>query len=260
MTSRIKRSVGLLVMAAASVVCGLAQEPGPRSHAQATFLDTLVPEFQLRNQSLADGLWKLAKSPAPFAFGFEQVLKKRLADRDPVEPRLNLDLKNKTVRELLDAMCKADGRFTWSADGVTVNVFPRAVAANNSYLLNRKLKTLELKNATDVQDGLLAIVRQLPPPAEQVANAQLGGDDPYPREPWTVTYQNLTVREVVNRLAAHGGPCGTWIFGGAEDFRSFGFFNTNLRCPERRLPDPKQLVVATTRDAPEGSPESNPQR
>ena len=120
--------------------------------------------------------------------------------------------------------------FTWSMDGTTVNVFPRVIINDDSYLLNRKLERYDLKNATDVDKGLFAMARELPPPFEQIAHAQAGGGDPYPPEPWTVTYYNLTVRQVVNRLALHGGSCGIWIFGGAQDFRSFGFFNTYLHC------------------------------
>jgi len=60
--------------------------------------------------------------------------------------------------------------------------------------------------ATTVDDGLFAIPRQLPPPFEKVS-----------------------VRQIVNRLAVHGGQCAVWILGGSRDFRTFGFFNT-YRC------------------------------
>jgi hypothetical protein len=233
-----------------------ARQTGSPRRSEVKFLDAKVPEFELQNQTLVDGLWMLARAPAPFAFGFEKVLKKRLSDPDIPEPRLRLQLNNKTVREILDALCDADPRFTWSMDGPTVNVFPRAAIDDSSYLLNRKLERFELKNATDVQNGLLAIVRQLPPPVEQVANAQLGGADPYPPEPWTVTYYNLTVRQVINRLALHGGPCGIWIFGGSADFRAFGFFNTYLRCSGRSSPETTESVGPTAKDSRPGySPE-----
>ncbi len=202
------------------------QQSGAQSRVEDKFLDTKIPEFELHNQTLIDGLWQLARGPAPFAFGLEKVLKSKLADPDIPDPHFNLKLKNKTIREVLDALCQADSRFTWSIDGSTVNVFPRAVTNEVSYLLNRRLQRFDLKNATDVDDGLFAIARELSPPFEQVASAQAGGADPYPPEPWTVTFENVTVRQVINRLAAHGGPCGIWIFGGAKDFRSFGFFNT----------------------------------
>lgn len=213
-----------------------AQQAGSQAGQEAKFLETKVPEFEIHNQTLVDGLWKLARGPAPFGFGFEKVLKGRLSDPDIPNPSLSLQLKDKSVREILDALCQADSRYTWSMDGTTVDLFPRAVINDPSYLLNRKLERFELTNATDVQNGLLAIVRRLPPPVEQIAQAQAGGDDPYPPEPWTVTFENLTVREVVNRLAAHGGQCAVWIFGGARDFQAFGFFNTLLCSP--RLPPP----------------------
>lgn len=213
-----------------------AQQPRTKTETKGAFLDVKIPEFELRNETLSDALWRLARGPAPFAFGFENVLKTKLKDPEVPERRLRLRLKDKTIREILDSLCQADTRFTWSIDGTTVNVFPMTTVGRPSYLLNRRIEKFELKNATDVQQGLLAIVRQLPPPMEQVANAQVGGGDPYPPEPWTVTFNDMTVRQVVNRLALHGGPCAVWIFGGAEDFRSFGFFNT-YRCtyepPER---------------------------
>jgi hypothetical protein len=95
--------------------------------------------------------------------------------------------------------------------------------------LNRKLKRLELKGLTDVQQGLLAIVDQLPPPSEQVAIAQIGGAYSYPEEPWTMNYENITVRQAVNRLVVHMGERGSWAFTGSKDFRAFaisiqGFF------------------------------------
>jgi hypothetical protein len=207
-------------------------ESRPDERRNRRFLDAKVADFQIKNQTLLDALWQLARGPVPFGFGFEKVLKQQLSDPEIVDPGLNLQLKEKSVREILDALCQADPRFTWSADGSTVNVFPRATIKDSSYLLNRRLPTFALTNATDAQNGLLAIARQLPPPAEQIAQAQVGGDDPYPPEPWTITLRDISVREAVNRIAAHGGPCAVWIFGGAKDFRSFGFFNT-FRCSVR---------------------------
>lgn len=209
------------------------QQPSSQMEQQEKLLDTKVPEFEMHKETLLDGLWKLARVPVAFGFGFESVLKRRLSDPDIPDPHFSLQLKNKTVREILETLCRADGRFTWSLDGETVNVFPRATINDASYLLNRKLQKFELTNATDVDDGLLAISHQLPPPIEQVAHVQVSGDDPYPPEPWTVTYRNLTVRQIVNRIAEHGGPCGTWTFGGSTDFRRFAFFNNQLCSPKK---------------------------
>jgi hypothetical protein len=215
-------------------------------------LDSRVPEFELNNETLLDGLSKLARGSVPFGFGFERMLKNRLSDPEISDTPLTLRLQNKSMREILDALCEADPRYTWSVDEGTVDVFPRAIVGDDSYLLNRRLRRFELKNATDVQNGLLAIARQLPPPVEQIAEAQLGGADPYPPEPWSITLEDVTVRQVINKLAAHGGPYGTWIFGGAKDFRAFGFFNTHpspwLSQPSRQSPQAKLGTAGGRRD------------
>ena len=219
-----------------------AQQSETASTQKDKLLEAKVHEFKLNNETLLDGLWQLARLPVPFGFGFEGVLKGSSADPETQDPRFTLDLKDQSAREILDALCRADSRYMWLMDGATVNVFPKNVLRDSSYLLNRKLDTFELRNATDVDDGLLGITRQLPPPTEQVAHMQFSGDDSYPPKPWTVTYHNLTVREVVNRLAEHGGPCAAWTFGGSRDFRRFAFFN-NLRCSPKQSPAWIQKIV-----------------
>jgi hypothetical protein len=107
-----------LLFAAVPTVSAPSQQGG--SAAGLGFLDTNVPDFELRNETLVDGLWKLAKYPAPFAFGFENVLKESLTEQGTQERRLSVKLENKTVRQVLDALCQADPRFTWSMDGATV--------------------------------------------------------------------------------------------------------------------------------------------
>jgi hypothetical protein len=203
------------------------QQPVAERAPKVEPLEARVPAFELRNETLLDGLWKLARGPVPFGFGFERVLKQKLSGPDVPDPQLTLHIQNQSIRGILDALCKADPRYTWSVDGAMVDVFPRDVVGDSTYLLNRHLSGFDLKNATDVQNGLLAIVRQLPPPVEQIAQAQAGGDDPYPPRPWNITLENVTVRQVINRLAEHGGPYGIWIFGGSKEFRAFGFFNTH---------------------------------
>ena len=155
--------------------------------------------------------------------GFEHELKSKQTDPPIEDPRLTLHLTATTVREVLDAMCQADGRYTWSTDDTFVNVYPIKTRSDASYLMNRCLEKLDLKELTDIQQGLLAIVNQLPPPREQVAIAQIGGDDTYPAEPWTTRYENLTVRQAINRLVRHMGERSSWAFTGSTDFRAFAF-------------------------------------
>jgi hypothetical protein len=241
MTRSFERACIFLAIALGTPACAPSRQAAVENGEK--FLENKLSAFELRNETILDGLWKLARGPVPFSFGFEKPLKEKISDPEPPDLPLVLQLQNKSIREILDTLCQADARYTWSFHAGTVDVFPRAVVGDDSYLLNRKLSRFELKNATNVQNGLLAIVRQLPPPLEQIAQAQAGGDDPYPPEPWSITLEDVTVRQVVNKLAAHGGPYGIWIFGGAKDFRAFGFFNTH---PSPWLSKPPQ------------SPSSNP--
>jgi len=226
-----------------------AQQSDTAATQKDRLLEARVHEFKLNNETLLDGLWQLARVPVSFGFGFEEVLKRNSTDPGAQDLRFSLDLKDQSAREILDALCRADSRYMWLMDGATVNVFPKDILRDSSYLMNRKFDTFELRNVTDVDDGLLAISHQLPPPTEQVAHMQFSGDDPYPPKPWTATYHNLTVREVVNRLAEHGGPCASWTFGGSRDFRRFAFFN-NLRCSPQQPPAWIQKIVESRSKSP----------
>jgi hypothetical protein len=190
----------------------------------AAILGAKISDFDLTKRTLLEGLKELASGSAPFAFGFENILKKKYKDPPVPDVRFSLQLHDKTIREVLDALCGADPRYMWSIDETTINVYPRATVGNPSYLLNRELRTLRIEGITHTDQGLLAIARQLPPPMEQVAEVQSGGSGGiFPPEPWTAVFENLTVRQAVNRVAGHIGPHGSWIFYGSEEFREFAF-------------------------------------
>jgi hypothetical protein len=189
-----------------------------------SILNSEISAFNLDDETIEVGLKRLASGSAAFAMGFEHELKSKQTDPQIQDPRLTLHLTATTVRGVLDAMCHADGRYTWSTDDTFINVYPIQSINLSSYLMNRRLTKLDLKELTDIQQGLLAIVNQLPPPREQVAIAYIGGgDDTYPPETWTTHYENLTVRQAVNRLLRHMGERASWAFTGSTDFRAFAF-------------------------------------
>ncbi len=232
MRSRILRVISLCFAAL------LLANVSSAGEAQVTPADVLlanrVPRFTLADETLLDGLKKLSSGDQPFRFGFESVLKAKFSNPTGPDVRFSMNVENKTVREILDALCSADHRYTWSIDDSFINVYPRTSIEDPHYLLNRKLPRLEVINITDIDQALLAIVRQLPPPLEQIAHAQLGGDASYPAGPWTAAFDNLTVREAMNHLTAHMGPRACWIFHGSLDFRAFAFFKWGFRA----LPTP----------------------
>src|SRR6267154_3980581 len=185
-------------------------------------LDAKISSFGLVGQTIYDGLTRLMNEPVPFSFGFENDLKRKFADPELPDVRFNLSLENKTVKEILDILCSMDVRYTWSQDGATINVYPRSKLGDTSYFLNRRLNRWQINDITDVQQGLLAIVEQLPGPREQVAITQFGGSLSYPNA-WKETFQNITVRQAINRVAGHLGARTYWQLTGSGEFRGFSF-------------------------------------
>src|SRR5580700_12191389 len=67
-----------------------------------------IPDFTMTQGSLFDGLKNLSSGPIPFRVGFEEVLRARFDDTAKPDPHFDLHLRNKTVREILNALCLAD--------------------------------------------------------------------------------------------------------------------------------------------------------
>ena len=75
---------------------------------------------------------------------------------------------------------------------------------------------------TDAYQVLGALSRALVEPREQMGYTHLGGNVFF-SEPWSTTFNNLTVRQIINRVTAHLGAHGGWIFYGTRDQRWFTF-------------------------------------
>lgn len=224
------RPVLAIAIFAGTFFGSLTQSAGRRQQVPVkTLLEILIDHFDLSNGTILDGIYKLSEERLRVNFGFEEILKNKLADTELTYPRITVKLDNKSVQEILDALCHADTRYSWSADGGTINVYPRATESDRTYLLNRRLSRFQLQNVTDITEALLAIAQQLPPPFEQVAHAQIGGDTTYPSKPWTASFDNLTFRQATNRIVEHLGIPSAWLFGGSRDFRKFSFYKGGLR-------------------------------
>jgi hypothetical protein len=120
----------------------------------------------------------------------------------------------------------SDNRYTWSADGSSVNVYPREIIGNSSYLRNRELDSIALENINRPADALNTLTRLLP--GEQLGVAQAGPYNGYP-EPWSTSFSHLTVRQLMNRLSEHDGPRGGWIWSGSVGQRFFAYFERSFQ-------------------------------
>ncbi len=185
-------------------------------------LEQKVSHFELSDAIFRDGIAELSSNPIEeLHLGFEEVLRGNIND-DPrtQNPHFSLHLKNKTVGEVLDILCDSDSRYVWSSDGVSINVYPKAAGANPSYLLNYKLERITATDIPNPDQALTPLARLLP--NEQIGYAGVGSDPEYAK-PWTVTFEHLTVRQFINRLAEHLGPRSVWIWQGSKNERMFTF-------------------------------------
>jgi hypothetical protein len=223
----------LLVFSVAALLSiGASTAAAQAKTGQASILNVRISQFQVTDGTMLDALATLSASPVPLALGFESILKTKSHDPAPADVRFSLNVRNKTVRQVLDALCAIDQRYTWSQDKETINVYPRATMGDASYFLNYKLDRVEISKAPNPDQALWSIVDRLPGPKQPTGYVQMGGDQSYPN-PWTVCLQNLTVRQALNRVSAHMGPRTSWIFFGAQDYQAFTFhkgsFNSAMK-------------------------------
>jgi len=218
-----KRANGVLLLL---LLCGigLGQEAqDKRLHMARPPLDVKVDHFDALDAILRDGVSELSvKNIDGLHLGFEEIIRDRIQD-DPrgVNVHFSLSLENKSVREIIDALCQADPRYTWSEDAPSINVYPRATPDDTSDLLNLRIGLLKISAITDPDQALTPLSKLFP-------NQQVGyfgpglGNNTY-IEPWTTTFEDLTVRQFINRVAEHMGPRTSWIWQGGKGERMFTF-------------------------------------
>jgi hypothetical protein len=183
-----------------------------------------VAHFDLTNATLIDGLSKLSNEPiAGLHLGIEEIIQDKFPELTDRSVRFSLSLHDVTVRDIIDTLCKSDRRFTWSVDGSSVNVYPRETVGISSYLLNRELDSIALKNIKSPSDALTTLMKLLPGEQLGYRGIGLGINNDYP-EPWNAVFDNLTVRQLMNRLSEHNGPHGGWIWSGSRGQRFFAYF------------------------------------
>lgn len=133
----------------------------------------------------------------------------------------SLHLENPTVGDILDELCVSDMRYTWSEDGATINIYPRATEDDESYLLNLRMDKIEVKNVPDPDQALTPLSKNFP--EQQIGYFGPGlGSNTYVK-PWTTSFENLTVRQFANRLAEQMGPETSWVWDGGKGQRFFTF-------------------------------------
>lgn len=203
---------------------------GQESHAERKSLSKARPPLDIRVQRfdvvdaiLRDALSELSlKNIDGLHLGFEEIIRDKIqSDPRALNPHFSLHLENKTVREIIDALCRSDARYTWSEDAASINIYPRVTADDPSYLLNLWIDRIVVNDIPDPDQGLTPLSRRFP--EQQVGYFGPGlGDNTY-SEPLTATFEHQTARQFVNRIAEHMGPRTSWVWQGGKEERMFTF-------------------------------------
>jgi hypothetical protein len=193
-------------------------------------LGVRIRRFDLTDAILREGISELSlRDVEGLHLGFEEIIRDRIQD-DPwtQSKHFSLHLEDKTVGQILDALCQVDARYTWAEGGATINVFPRDTIGDQSYLLNLQIERLSVTAIPDPDQALTPLWKLFPQQQIGYMGAGLGGDS-Y-TEPWTIAFENLSVRQFINRIAEHMGPQTSWLWQGGRQERMFTFlkggFNT----------------------------------
>ena len=137
-------------------------------------LDAEVEHFDITDGILRKGISELSlKEIDGLHLGFEEALRDKLHDPIDRSVKFSLHLENKSLREILDALCQLDRRYAWSVDGATVNVYPRTMVADSSYLLNLRIDKISLNQIPDPDQALTPLSEQIS--SQQVGYMQMGG-------------------------------------------------------------------------------------
>lgn len=214
-----------------------AQAPGTSQ----TFQDPMkqaAPSLELNKETILDGLGKLNQSTTGIGFAVEVPLGQTISAKAPALRTFQVVLAPNTLGNVLDQLCQLDPTFSWQQIGTEINVFPRALENDKTYLFNRKLDVLEFKDVPDAQAAVFQAVAELPPPKEQIAIMQTGASINFAR-PWTASFKDITIREAFDKIAQQIGSNYGWQFTGAADFRLVIFYARLGTMPTNNPGQPK---------------------
>lgn len=181
-----------------------------------------VPSVDLSKQTVIDGVALLSQTTAHVAFAIEFPLGQTISASAPPLRTFDATIAADTLTGALNSLCNLDSTFSWQPIGHTVNVFPSALTKDSSYLFNKEIDSLEIKAVADAQEAIFAVVAQVPVQKQQIAVLQAGPSLRFAK-PWTVSYNNISVREAFDKIAEQLGPTYGWQFSGAADFRVIRF-------------------------------------
>jgi len=187
---------------------------GDNQAQEGSSLDLNIGNFEVNDAVMRDGVSELSlKNIEHLHLGFEEIIRQRIQDDARSQGvHFSIHLTNRTVRQIIDALCEADEHYTWSQDGNSINIYPRATIKDVSYLLNLQVQRIVVSDIPDPNEGLTPLSKLFP--AQQIGYFGSGlGDNKY-EKPWSAVFEEVSVRRFINRIAEHMGPQTSWVWEG----------------------------------------------
>ncbi len=189
----------------------------------ASPLQTTIAHFDVEHAIFREAISELTlKNVEGLHIGFEEIIRQNIQD-DPRQlgHEFSLHLQGKSVRDVLEALCNSDARYTWSQDAGSINIYPRATRSDHSYLFNLQIERIDLNDIPDPNQALTPLSKLFPD--QQIGYFGAGlAEFSYDR-PWSASFARLTVRQFINRVSEHMGPRTSWVWQGGQDERMFTF-------------------------------------
>lgn len=209
----------LLCMCASAALCQRNDEV-----VSSLAIEKRLPSFDLNHETLFDGLAKL-ESETTLGFSIERIVPKDQHSAAVEVPEFTASKRDISIREALDWLCSLDPRYEWSEDHGMVNVFPRAVAKDPNYPMNRRVGQLEIRSDSPFE-AVFEASRSLPPPAIPLGSLSFGIQQNYPKK-MTFDFSGKSIREIANTAAHTMGNSWGWELTGWEGYRLL-FFHVHL--------------------------------
>ena len=188
---------------------------GVRTALAGNAMDLVIPEFEVRNETIEGALGQLRH------WGVLISLEKLPSDN---QPKITVQLNGASITEVLDAIVKADGQYSWEVYRSTlnpsstlniVNVLPRKTRGSATNLMNIRFEALELTRV--VPDKAITGIHLLIPelkrryfeliePPRGAVISELVTDDFF----LSLKLEDKTVREALNEISIRSGV--SWIY------------------------------------------------
>lgn len=176
-------------------------------------LDLKIPKYEVRNATMEEVLRRL------HAWGVQVCLEKVPYQNDKEEIKISVNLRDASVKEVLDALVSADKRYTWERYRSTnlINVFPVRAKEDQSNLMSMKTKKVIIKGFYSPENIISRIDYFVPELAKKLhpggaaMSMIMGGIGGKMKLQIDFEFEEMTVREILNEIALRTAGKG-WVY------------------------------------------------